>query len=52
MYFTKFEEGKEIIGKFNLTPVVTDFEADYEVHNLNFDGQYYFIECRLCIFFV
>lgn len=31
MYFTKFDKDKEITGKLKLTPVVTDFEADYEV---------------------
>lgn len=31
LYFTKFEKGTEITGKLNLTAVVEDFDADYEV---------------------
>lgn len=33
LFFTKFGKDKEITGKFSLTPVVTEFEADYEVRD-------------------
>lgn len=35
LYFAKFEKDKEITGKLNLTAVVEEFDADYEVIFLN-----------------
>lgn len=31
LYFTKFEKNTEITGKLDLTAVVEEFDADYEV---------------------